>query len=135
MLVVAAPLYIITDIASTNDTKDFFKSILRTVCCYSGVYSTSESAAVEKGSLTDIDGIVENGQLPLPGVCVTVCACVCACMCVCVCVCACVCVCVCVYVCVCVGGWVGVVVWVCVGVGVWVCGCVLYMFMVYSQSH
>ena len=45
VLVLTVPLYMITDIANTSDTKDFFKKVLRVVCCYSGVYSTSGSGA------------------------------------------------------------------------------------------
>lgn len=41
VLVLTVPLYMITDIANTSDTKDFFKKVLRVVCCYSGVYSTN----------------------------------------------------------------------------------------------
>ena len=39
-LIFSVPLYMITDVANTSDTKDFFKKVLRVVCCYSGVYST-----------------------------------------------------------------------------------------------
>ena len=39
-LIFSVPLYMITDVANTSDTKDFCKKVLRVVCCYSGVYST-----------------------------------------------------------------------------------------------
>ena len=66
VLVVAAPLYIFTDVASTSETKDFCKRVLRAVCCYSGLYAVSEPTA-NKGALTENGGRKE--QPPLHGVC------------------------------------------------------------------
>ena len=66
VLVVAAPLYVFTDVASTSETKDFCKRVLRAVCCYSGLYTVSEHAANNK-ALTENEG--RNKQPPVHGVC------------------------------------------------------------------
>ena len=88
VLVVAAPLYIVTDIASTSDTKDFFKSVLRAMCCCSGLYFASEHTNEDKGTVAEDCTVythttVEdstNEESPVHGVCVCLHACVCACM-------------------------------------------------------
>ena len=71
MLVLSVPTYVVMDTASTSNTKDFFKKLLRFVCCYSGVYSTAacdtagEVAVEEKALKISVqDGpVCENGAL------------------------------------------------------------------------
>lgn len=51
VLVLCVPPYMITDVANTSDTKDFFKKVLHVVCGYSGVYSTRDCGIDEGGAV------------------------------------------------------------------------------------
>ena len=68
ILVVAAPLYIFTDVASTSETKDFCKRVLHAMCCtcHNREPSASECTA-NKGALTE--DTAGNGEPPVHGVC------------------------------------------------------------------